>query len=95
MSFARKEIPRFCKTLNGALVPDGSRFAFRTFALVRRVRWVDGRTMARSSRRRAGARDRATQRPRWVDHADVPSGFTHIPTIVIAERLSEEIASVL
>jgi choline dehydrogenase-like flavoprotein len=24
---------------------------------------------------------------------DVPSGFTHIPTIMIAERLSEEIAS--
>jgi choline dehydrogenase len=26
---------------------------------------------------------------------DVPSGFTHIPTIMIAERLSEEIASLL
>lgn len=24
---------------------------------------------------------------------DVPSGFTHIPTIMIAERLSEQIAS--
>lgn len=26
---------------------------------------------------------------------DVPSGFTHIPTIMIAERLSEQIASLL
>jgi choline dehydrogenase-like flavoprotein len=26
---------------------------------------------------------------------DVPSGFTHIPTIMIAERLSERIASQL
>jgi choline dehydrogenase-like flavoprotein len=26
---------------------------------------------------------------------DVPSGFTHIPTIMIAERLSEQIASQL
>ena len=26
---------------------------------------------------------------------DVPSGFTHIPTIMIAERLSEAIASLL
>jgi choline dehydrogenase-like flavoprotein len=24
---------------------------------------------------------------------DVPSGFTHIPTIMIAERLSEELAA--
>jgi choline dehydrogenase-like flavoprotein len=24
---------------------------------------------------------------------DVPSGFTHVPTIMIAERLSEELAS--
>jgi choline dehydrogenase len=26
---------------------------------------------------------------------DVPSGFTHLPTIMIAERLSEEIATLL
>ena len=26
---------------------------------------------------------------------DVPSGFTHIPAIMIAERLSEELRSVL
>jgi choline dehydrogenase-like flavoprotein len=26
---------------------------------------------------------------------DVPSGFTHIPTIMLAERLSEQIASLL
>jgi choline dehydrogenase-like flavoprotein len=26
---------------------------------------------------------------------DVPSGFSHLPTIMIAERLSEEIASLL
>jgi hypothetical protein len=24
---------------------------------------------------------------------DVPSGFTHVPTIMVAERLSEKIAS--
>jgi 5-(hydroxymethyl)furfural/furfural oxidase len=26
---------------------------------------------------------------------DVPSGFTHIPTVMIAERLSEQVASLL
>ena len=26
---------------------------------------------------------------------DVPSGFTHLPTIMLAERLSEQIASLL
>ena len=26
---------------------------------------------------------------------DVPSGFTHVPTVMIAERLSERIASML
>ncbi len=26
---------------------------------------------------------------------DVPSGFTHLPTIMIAERLSEELAALL
>jgi hypothetical protein len=41
------------------------------------------------------SRHRSAQRHRRVDHADVPSGFTHILTIMIAERLSEAIATSL
>ena len=46
----------------------------------------------------ASGRVHGTDRLSVIDASimpDVPSGFTHIPTIMIAERLSEQIGSVL
>jgi choline dehydrogenase-like flavoprotein len=46
----------------------------------------------------ASGRVHGTERLTIVDASIVPngpSGFTHIPTIMIAERLSEQIASLL
>jgi choline dehydrogenase len=46
-------------------------------------------------RMRTRLRSGATQRRRRVDYARCALGFTHIPTIMIAERLSDEIVSLL
>jgi choline dehydrogenase-like flavoprotein len=46
----------------------------------------------------ASGRVHGTERLSVIDASimpDVPSGFTHIPTIMIAERLSEQIGSFL